>query len=241
MSVMYLPEPCVRCITTGTKCVLSNATSHCIGCTKAKKGCSFGASLFSIPFLFILISSPVADKAKERTPAAPKTKVAAPAVPKAKTPIPVIALKAKTPAPTPAPTPVPAPGSITDTLPNTGESDVEIVGESTTDKGAAIIDRTIIVQQLKRPLASRPVPAPKHARLDLEAQLEESQIEAAQLRIWNTELEAEVAKWCGTIVDLRQHSHVQEAKVLQMSNQIYSMGRNWGAWEKEIAEMLAKK
>ncbi|KAG1834199.1 hypothetical protein EV424DRAFT_1532427 [Suillus variegatus] len=219
-SVTYPEEPCARCAVTGARCVLSDASLRCHGCTKAKKACSF-----------------VAEKAKERALAAPKTKAVALATAKAKTPIPVPAPKAKTPVPAVAPTA----GSVTDTAPVVGDSDVEIIGESTADEDTAIIGKTIIVQRPKCPLAARPAPAPKRPRLDLEAQLEESRIEAAQLRIRNAELEAEVAKWRGTVVDLRQHSRVQEVEVLSMSNQIYSMGRDWGAWEKEIAEMLEKK
>lgn len=154
-----------------------------------------------------------------------------------------VAPKAKTPAPVPAPkakTSVPA-GSVMDTAPIIGNSKMEIIGESTADKDAVGPSKTIVVQCAKRTLASCLVPAPKCPRLDLEVQLEESQIEAAQLRIWNTELEKEAANWCQAVVDLRAHSRVQEAEVLSMSNQLYSMGCDWGAWEKEIVEMLAKK
>ncbi|KAG1839196.1 hypothetical protein C8R48DRAFT_782172 [Suillus tomentosus] len=213
--------PCARCATAEIPCVLVDGNLRCKGCTKAKKGCSF-----------------VGDKAKERAPAAPKPKVAAStAAPKAKTPVPAPAPKGKTPPPVAGP----APGSVTDTVPNVGSSDVEIVGESTVDEDAAVGGKTIVVQRAKRPLASCPALAPKRPRLDLAAQLDESRIEAAQLRIRNAELEAEVAKWKGVVVDMRQHSRMQEAEVLAMSNRIYSMGRDWGAWEKEIAEMLEEK
>ncbi|KAG1811327.1 hypothetical protein EV424DRAFT_1542547 [Suillus variegatus] len=176
----------------------------------------------------------VSDKVKKRAPAAAKVKAV---VPKAKTPMPMPAPKAKTPVPAVTLTA----GSVTDTAPVVGDSDVEIVGESTADEDATGGSRTIIVQWPKHPLAACPVPAAKRPHLDLEVQLEESQIEAAQLRIHNAELEAEVAKWRGMVIDLQQHSRVQEAEVLQMSNHIYSMGHDWGAWEKEIAEMLEKK
>ncbi|KAG1804020.1 hypothetical protein EV424DRAFT_1351443 [Suillus variegatus] len=196
-SAMTHPEVlCAWCASIDSPCILNDASSRCNGCTKAKKACSF-----------------VSDKAKERAPAAAKVKVV---VPKAKTPVPMPAPKAKTP----IPAVVPTAGSVTDTAPVVGDSDVEIVGGSW----------TIVVQRPKRPLAARPAPAAKHPHLDLEAQLEESRIEATQLRICNAELEAEVAKCC-----------VQEAELLSMSNQIYSMGRDWGAWEKEIAEMLERK
>ncbi|KAG1798344.1 hypothetical protein EV424DRAFT_1546329 [Suillus variegatus] len=207
-SVTYPEEPCAQCAVTGARCALSDASLCCHGCTKAKKACSF-----------------VADKAKEHVPAAPKTKAVAPAAAKAKTPIPAPAPKAKTPVPAVAPTA----GSVTDTAPVVGDSDMEIIGESTADEDTTVIGKTIVVQW------------PKHPHLNLEAQLEESWIEAAQLRIRNAELEAEVAKWHGTVVNLRQHSRMQEVEVLSMSNQIYSMGRDWGAWEKEITEMLEKK
>ncbi|KAG1834724.1 hypothetical protein EV424DRAFT_1341068 [Suillus variegatus] len=212
------PEvPCARCASTDSLCVLNDTSSQCNGCTKAKKACSF-----------------VSDKAKERTPAAAKVKAVAP---KAKTPVLMPAPKAKTLVSAVAPTA----GSVTDTAPVVGDSDVEIIGESTADENAVGGSRTIVVQRPKRPLAACPAPAPKRPRLNLEAQLEESRIEAAQLRIRNAKLEAEVAKWRGTVVDLRQHSRMQEAELLSMSNQIYSMGRDWGAWEKEIAKMLENK
>ncbi|KAG1839953.1 hypothetical protein C8R48DRAFT_679716 [Suillus tomentosus] len=155
---------CTRCASTDTPCVLVNGNLRCKGCTKAKKGCSF-----------------VGDKAKERMPAAPKPKMAAP---KVKTPVPAPAPKGKTPPPVAGP----VAGSVTDTVPNVGSSDVEIVA----------------------------------------AQLDESRIEAAQLWIRNAELEAEVAKWKGVVVDMRQHSRMQEAEVMAMSNRIYCMGRDWG-------------
>ncbi|KAG1876007.1 hypothetical protein C8R48DRAFT_768852 [Suillus tomentosus] len=195
---------CTRCASTDTPCVLVNGNLRCKGCTKAKKGCSF-----------------VGDKAKERMPAAPKPKMAAP---KVKTPVPAPAPKGKTPPPVAGP----VAGSVTDTVPNVGSSDVEIVGESTVDEDATVGGKTIVVQHVKRPLASRPTPAPKCPRLDLAAQLDESRIEAAQLWIRNAELEAEVAKWKGVVVDMRQHSRMQEAEVMAMSNRIYCMGRDWG-------------
>lgn len=169
-------------------------------------------------------------------PAVPKTKESVPAAAKAKMPVPAPAPKAKMPVPVAAL----AAGSATDTSPNVGESDVEIVSESTVNEDATVVGKTIVVQHAKRPLASRPAPGPKCPRLNLEAQLEESQIKAAQLQICNTELEAEVMKWKTTIIDMWHHSRVQEAEVMAMSNCIYCMGCNWGAWEKEIAEMLEK-
>lgn len=199
-----------------------------------------GLFLWYVSFLScsssVLICVPVSNKAKECVPAVPKTKESVPAAAKAKMPVPAPAPKAKMPVPVAAL----AAGSATDTSPNVGESDVEIVSESTVNEDATVVGKTIVVQHAKRPLASRPAPGPKCPRLNLEAQLEESQIEAAQLQICNTELEAEVMKWKTTIIDMWHHSRVQEAEVMAMSNRIYCMGRNWGAWEKEIAEMLEK-
>ncbi|KAG2107748.1 uncharacterized protein F5147DRAFT_774199 [Suillus discolor] len=104
------------------------------------------------------------------------------------------------------------------TVPDAGESEVEIVGETTANEDV-----------------TGGAPSPH-----LEAQLEEVQIESAQLWLHNAELETEVAKYRETLVDLQQHTHVQESELLHMSNQLYSFACNWGSWEKEIGEMLEK-
>ncbi|KAG2108672.1 uncharacterized protein F5147DRAFT_773466 [Suillus discolor] len=128
----------------------------------------------------------------------------------------------------------------TGTVPDAGESEVEIVGETTADEDVAGTGKTIMVQCAKRPAAARSGPAPKRPRLDLEAQLEEARIESAQLRLRNAELETEVAKYREMLVDLRQHTHAQESELLHMSNQLYSFARDWGSWENEMDEMLEK-
>ncbi|KAG2058437.1 hypothetical protein BDR06DRAFT_1029804 [Suillus hirtellus] len=156
-------------------------------------------------------------------------------VSKVKMPVPAPAPKAKMPPPVTGL----ATSSVTDTAPNAGSLDVEIISESTVNEDTTVGSKKIVVQHVKRPLAFCPTPAPKHTYLDLEVQLEESQVEAAQLRIWNAELEVEVVKWKGIVVNMWQHSHVQEVEVMVISNHIYSMGCYWG--EKEIMEMLEEK
>ncbi|KAG2112654.1 uncharacterized protein F5147DRAFT_771200 [Suillus discolor] len=78
---------------------------------------------------------------------------------------------------------VPTVTTDTGTVPDAGESEVEIVSETTADEDVTGTGKTIMVQRAKRPAAAHSGPAPQRPRLDLEAQLEEAWIESVQLRL----------------------------------------------------------
>ncbi|KAG2116478.1 uncharacterized protein F5147DRAFT_768845 [Suillus discolor] len=137
-----------------------------------------------------------------------------------------IAAKNKEHAPVPTkdkvapPSKLTAPTVTTDagTVPDAGESEVEIVGETTANEDVTGTGKTIMVQRAKCPAATHSGPVPKCPCLDLEAQLEEAWIESAQLQLRNAKLETEVAKYRETLVNLQQHTRAQESELLHMSN-----------------------
>ncbi|KAG2115307.1 uncharacterized protein F5147DRAFT_649684 [Suillus discolor] len=99
-----------------------------------------------------------------------------------------------------------APPSTQTTAPDAGESEVEVVGETTVDEPITTTSKEIVMQRPKRPLASGAVPAPKCPRLDADTELEEACAESTRLRAENAELCAQNDKYQVALTDRRQHS-----------------------------------
>ncbi|KAG2109906.1 uncharacterized protein F5147DRAFT_652090 [Suillus discolor] len=121
-----------------------------------------------------------------------------------------------------------------------GKLEVEIVADGTT--GGEVTDgpRTIMVQCIKRSLASHPAPKPKRPCLNIEAQLDKAHTKAAQLWLKKTELQKQNNKYQETLIDMHQHSQTQESELLHMSNHLYLLLHNWGSWEKEFGEIIGE-
>ncbi|KAG2117882.1 uncharacterized protein F5147DRAFT_757584 [Suillus discolor] len=132
-----------------------------------------------------------------------------------------------------------APPSTQTTAPDTGKSEVEIVGEATANEPIAGTSKeTIVVQRPKQPLASAAEPVVKRPRLDANTELDEACAESAQLRAENAELHTRNDKYQVALTEMCQHSWTQESELLHMSNWLYLLARDWGTWEKELCEVL---
>ncbi|KAG2114686.1 uncharacterized protein F5147DRAFT_822019 [Suillus discolor] len=130
------------------------------------------------------------------------------------------------------------PPSVQTTAPDTAESEVEIVGEAMADEPAVGPSKAIVMQQPKRMLDSDAVPAAKRPCLEVDPELEEACAEAVRLRNENAKLRTQNDKYRLALINMRQHTCIQESELLHMSNQLYILARDWGNWEKELGEVL---
>ncbi|KAG2111339.1 uncharacterized protein F5147DRAFT_772058 [Suillus discolor] len=131
-----------------------------------------------------------------------------------------------------------APPSVQTTAPDMAESEVEIVGEATADEPAVGPSKAIVVQQPKRALDSDAAPVVKCPRLEADLELEEARVEAVHLRDENAKLRVQNDQYRLALINMRQHTRIQESKLLYMSNWLYILACDWGNWEKELGEVL---
>ncbi|KAG2116483.1 uncharacterized protein F5147DRAFT_768854 [Suillus discolor] len=131
-----------------------------------------------------------------------------------------------------------APPSVQTTAPDAGESEVEIVGEATADEPVPAPSKEIIVQRPKHALDADAAPAAKRPRLEADPELEEAHAEAVWLRAENAELRTHNDKYRLALLDMGQHTRIQESELLHMSNRLYILAHDWGNWEKELGEVL---
>ncbi|KAG2112355.1 uncharacterized protein F5147DRAFT_650989 [Suillus discolor] len=103
---------------------------------------------------------------------------------------------------------------------------------------ASTSKETIVVQRLKRPLASAAEAVVKRPHLDADTELDEAHAESARLRAENAELRTRNNKYWVALTKMHQHSQMQESELLHMSNQLYLLAHDWGTWEKELCEVL---
>ncbi|KAG1787602.1 uncharacterized protein HD556DRAFT_1448612 [Suillus plorans] len=130
------------------------------------------------------------------------------------------------------------PSSTQTTAPDTGESEVEVVGEIPVNEPMAAPAKEIFMQWPKHLLTSDAAPAAKLSHLDANPELEEAHTETVWLCAENAELHAHNNRYRVALADICQHSCTQESELLHMSNQLYTFVCDWGTWKKELGEIL---